>query len=256
MASRGDQQHDSSKQEPRGQQASGGAQGSTQQSGTQQGGAQQSGAQQSGTQQGGTQQGGTQQRSTQRPSDVEQPIAVSGERGMSRTQGRGMQRGAGLGVGRILSPWDLMRRMTAELDRLVTADAGTTATTRRNASGAATRDDADDLLRADWVPRLEIVQRDNAIVARVELAGLTPDEVDVSVQDGMLTISGERKIENREQDQGVMRTERAYGTFFRAIPLPEGADEDNISATFRDGVLELNIPISEPARGRRIDVRS
>jgi HSP20 family protein len=143
-----------------------------------------------------------------------------------------------------VSPWALMRRMTEELDRLVhDDDAGARAGARVTGS-----------IGADWVPRIEVARRDKNVLVRVELPGLKADDVDVTIENGVLGISGERTEERRDEDNGIVRTERAYGTFFRAIPLPDGADEDHITATFRDGVLELTIPISESERGRQIHV--
>jgi HSP20 family protein len=160
-----------------------------------------------------------------------------------------------LGQGRFLTPWSLMRRMNAELDRLVDAietQRNATATSMRTGDGT----DRDDLTQAAWVPRIEVLDRDGAMVVRAELAGLEPDDIVVNVENGTLSIWGERQQEQREKRDGIVRTERAYGTFFRAIPLPDSADEDNITATFRNGVLELVIPLTGRQQGRRVEVQS
>jgi HSP20 family protein len=107
------------------------------------------------------------------------------------------------------------------------------------------------------VPEIEVVERPNAMVVRADLPGVKPDEVSVTVDDGLLTISGERREERREERDGVVHSEVAYGAFSRDIPLPDGADDDRISASFRDGVLEIEIPVDQQrSRGRRIAVRS
>jgi HSP20 family protein len=72
----------------------------------------------------------------------------------------------------------------------------------------------------------------------------------------VLAISGERREENREEGEGFIRSEVSYGTFFRTIPLPEGADENRVAATFRNGVLEISIPVSDREQGRRVKVQS
>ena len=78
---------------------------------------------------------------------------------------------------------------------------------------------------------------------------------EVSVDDGVLTISGEREQEQREDGDGFVRTERVYGQFFRSIPLPEGANTERVEAQLRNGVLEVTVPVSR-REGRRIKVRS
>jgi HSP20 family protein len=164
-------------------------------------------------------------------------------------------------AGRLVTPWELMRRMNAELDRLVGAvemQRNRGASSRMNTSDGAANDggSVDDLTRVDWIPRIEVVQADGAMVVRAELPGLKPDDIVVNVENGVLSIWGERRQEQREQRDGAVRTERVYGTFLRSIPLPDGADEDQVTATFRDGVLELTIPVTERDRGRRITVQS
>jgi HSP20 family protein len=72
----------------------------------------------------------------------------------------------------------------------------------------------------------------------------------------MLTLSGERQQEEQEERDGFVRTEREYGAFVRTIPLPEGADENRVSAKFNDGVLEITIPVSKREKGRRVEVQS
>lgn len=162
------------------------------------------------------------------------------------------------GGGRLLSPWALMRRMTAELDRLAATDGRDQPAVASGAEASSQSQGTDDagLMRVDWVPRIEVAKRDGNLVVRAELAGIKPDDVNITVDDGLLTISGERKQEQHEERDGIVRTERAYGTFFRALPLPDGVDEEHIAAKFRDGVLELTIPVAERERGRRIPVES
>ena len=106
-----------------------------------------------------------------------------------------------------------------------------------------------------WVPQIEVIQRPKAFVVRADLPGLSPDDMQVSIDDGVLNIAGERRQEKREEREGFIRTERSYGTFHRAVPLPAGADNEHVSATFRDGVLEVTLPMTGGGRGRRIPVQ-
>jgi HSP20 family protein len=167
-----------------------------------------------------------------------------------------------MGRGMPFSPWELVRRMSDELGQLVTSmEPMRPGAARRSESlaptlsspGATLADLADESAIA-WVPQIEVQQRPNELVVRADLPGVTPDLVEVSVDDGLLTISGERQQEEREERDGFIRTERVYGAFSRTIPLPDGADEDHVTAAFRDGVLEIIVPVTASERGRRVPV--
>jgi len=106
------------------------------------------------------------------------------------------------------------------------------------------------------VPHIEVEQRGGDLVVRADLPGSAAEDINVTVDRGRLIISGERRQENREEREGFIRSEISYGTFYRTIPLPEGADENRIAATFRDGVLEITIPVSERDQGRKVQVQS
>ena len=109
--------------------------------------------------------------------------------------------------------------------------------------------------RGAVAPR-EVEQRGGDLVVRADLPGLKAEDINVSVDRGLLTISGERRQENREEREGFIRSEISYGTFYRTIPLPEGADENRVAAIFRNGVLEITIPVSEREPGRKVQVQS
>jgi len=103
----------------------------------------------------------------------------------------------------------------------------------------------------EWMPQIEMMQNNGQFTVRADLPGLTKDDVKVEVTDDFLTISGERKEEKEEKQEGFYRSERAYGSFYRQIPLPEGAKTENAAATFQNGVLEITIPapkIAAPTR--------
>jgi len=107
-----------------------------------------------------------------------------------------------------------------------------------------------------WAPQVEVFHRNNELVVRADLPGLSKDDVKVDVTDDQLIIQGERKREHQEEREGVYRSERSYGSFYRAIPLPEGAIGDQAKATFKDGVLEVVMPAppEQVRRGRRLDI--
>jgi HSP20 family protein len=105
-----------------------------------------------------------------------------------------------------------------------------------------------------WVPDVEAFQRNNELVIRADLPGLKKDEVSVEVTDNAVVLHGERRQEHEEDREGLYRSERVYGSFYRAIPLPEGAMTDQAKANFRDGVLEITMPAPPQSRGRRLEI--
>jgi HSP20 family protein len=107
-----------------------------------------------------------------------------------------------------------------------------------------------------WVPPIEAFMRDGAFVVRAELPGLTEKDVSVELAGDVLTIKGERKEEKTSTEGDYYRTERSYGTFQRAVALPEGAAGDRARASFKNGVLEISVPVT-PTRAadvRKIEV--
>jgi HSP20 family protein len=106
-----------------------------------------------------------------------------------------------------------------------------------------------------WAPDVEVYQKNNELTIRADLPGLRRDEVTVEVSDDAVTIQGDRKREHEEEREGFYRSERSYGSFYRIIPLPEGAMTDQAKANFKDGVLEITMP-APPAstKGRRLEI--
>jgi HSP20 family protein len=107
-----------------------------------------------------------------------------------------------------------------------------------------------------WSPKIDVVQRGNELIIRADLPGVNPDDVVVEIGDNAITVSGERRQEHTEEHGSIYRFERAYGTFFREIPLPEGAIADQAKARFKEGVLEIRVPAppEQVARGRRLEI--
>jgi len=112
------------------------------------------------------------------------------------------------------------------------------------------------LEEARWIPHVEVVEKNGQLIVRTDLPGLSKEEVTVEINDEMLIIQGERKREEEEKDERFYRSERSYGNFYRAIPLPEGVNPETAKATFKDGVLEVTLP-APPApekRTRKVEI--
>lgn len=93
-----------------------------------------------------------------------------------------------------------------------------------------------------WTPDVEMFRRDNAIVVRADVPGMSRNDLTIEITDGQLVLRGERKHEKEEKKEGYYRAERTYGTFYRTLPLPDGVKVEEAKATIKDGVLEVTIP--------------
>src|SRR5919108_4209552 len=107
-----------------------------------------------------------------------------------------------------------------------------------------------------WVPPMDLVEAEDHFVLKADLPGLREGDVNIEVQDGTLSISGERKAEHEQHEKGWYRIERSFGAFNRSLTLPDGVDPDGIQASFSDGVLEIHIPKPEERKPRRISISS
>lgn len=122
-------------------------------------------------------------------------------------------------------------------------------------TGEGTQEDQRRTHATAWVPSTDIFARQGDLIIRCELAGVTEEDIDVSVTGGILMISGERKNDTRDEDVGYYVRERSYGNFRRTMTLPEGVDEDQISATYENGMLEVTIKDgAHAAAPRRIKI--
>lgn len=128
-------------------------------------------------------------------------------------------------------PWPLMRRFNDEMDRWF----------------GGSRETAETQV---WSPNIEVREKDNNLIVCADLPGMNKDDVKVEVTDEGLAIQGERRQEHEEKREGYYRSERSYGSFYRVIPLPEGTNPEQAKANFKDGVLEITMPIPEAARRR------
>jgi HSP20 family protein len=107
-----------------------------------------------------------------------------------------------------------------------------------------------------WVPEIEVLQKNGEFIVRADLPGLKKENVKVEITENVLTLSGERKEEKEEKREGFYRSERSYGSFYRQVPLPEGAKTDRANAEFKDGVLEITMQVPErQPRARRLEIK-
>jgi HSP20 family protein len=136
------------------------------------------------------------------------------------------------------NPFGMMRRFTKDMERLFN-DFEEFRFSNFFKDFAPFRMELD---RGEWVPRIEVLENNGQLMVRADLPGLTKDDVNVEFTDDMLRISGERQEENEEKREGYYRSERSYGSFYRQLPLPEGARTEEATATFRNGVLEITMP--------------
>ena len=107
----------------------------------------------------------------------------------------------------------------------------------------------------DWTPALDLTQDKENFVAKIELPGMEKDDIDVSLHEGALTIRGERKAEEKQEDEGQLRTERVFGSFSRSVRLPKPVNEGKVVATYKDGVLTVTAPLLEEVKPKQIDVK-
>lgn len=110
------------------------------------------------------------------------------------------------------------------------------------------------LTMVDWAPSADISETDTEYLIKAEIPGVKKEDVKVTVQDGMLTIQGERKMEKEEKDKKFHRIERSYGSFMRSFRVPDDADEASIKAEFKDGMLNITLGKTAQAKPRSINV--
>jgi HSP20 family protein len=108
---------------------------------------------------------------------------------------------------------------------------------------------------AEWAPLVDIVEDDHEYLIKAELPEVKKEEVKVTVQDGVLSLAGDRKFLKEEKNKKYHRLERAYGSFVRTFSLPEDADETKVTADFKEGILQVHLPKSEKARPKNIEVQ-
>lgn len=108
---------------------------------------------------------------------------------------------------------------------------------------------------AEWTPLVDIYEADGKFLVRAELAGVDKDDVNVSIDENLLTIKGKKQFVEAKEGEKWKRVETQYGEFSRSFTLPDNIDADKVSAAYKDGVLELSVPKTEPAKPKLIDVK-
>ena len=154
---------------------------------------------------------------------------------------------------RRFSPWSSFRELQREQDQMMRSmlnGLGVLGAPTLAPAGSAEPE-------ATWMPAIDVVTRDSDIIVRAELGGIDPaKDVDISVHGGVLTIRGERRSEDRQENDQYVRLERHYGAFERTLAIPEGVNPDNIEAQYRDGVLQVTIPgAAQVASVRKVPVQ-
>jgi HSP20 family protein len=107
-----------------------------------------------------------------------------------------------------------------------------------------------------WVPAMDLTEADDHFELKADLPGLGEGDVSLEIQDGTLTVSGERKFEQESSERGFYRVERSFGSFSRSLTLPEGIDPEAVSAEFDRGVLTVRIPKPEQRKPRRVEIKA
>ena len=137
-------------------------------------------------------------------------------------------------------PWNLLDQMRREMDRALDT---------RTSEGSS-------VATSDWVPAVDIKEEKDSFVIVADIPGVDPKDIEVHMENGMLTIKGEKESEKKEEREGYKRVERSYGSFYRRFSLPDTADAEKISAKSNNGVLEVRIGKQEQVQPRKISVNS
>ena len=116
------------------------------------------------------------------------------------------------------------------------------------------RQGAEDWMSGSWAPAVDIYEQNGNLVLQAEVPGLDPKDVDVRVENNVLTLRGERKLEQNVNKDNYHRVERSYGSFTRSFTLPNQVDTDKIQANYKDGVLRLTLPTREEAKPKQIAI--
>jgi HSP20 family protein len=107
-----------------------------------------------------------------------------------------------------------------------------------------------------WAPPVDIFEKQDQLVLRAEVPGVQREDLDVRIENGVLTLEGERKQENDVAEGNAHLTERSYGSFTRSFSLPTTVDASKVAATYKDGVLEITVPKAETAKSKKVDIKA
>lgn len=137
-------------------------------------------------------------------------------------------------------PWTVVNQLQREMNRLF--------------EGREGQVEDGNVATSDWIPAVDIRDEPNRFVILADVPGVDVKDIEVQMENGMLSIRGERKHEVKEDQKGYKRVERTRGTFYRRFTLPDTADADKVAATCKNGVLEVVIPKQEKVKPRRISI--
>lgn len=137
-------------------------------------------------------------------------------------------------------PWSLLDQMRQEMQRAMDS---------RTAEGSS-------VATSDWVPAVDIKEDKDCFMIFADIPGVDPKDIDVNMENGILTIKGEKETEKKEEHDGYKRVERSFGSFYRRFSLPDSANPEKISARSNHGVLEVRIAKQEKVQPRKITVNS
>ena len=143
-------------------------------------------------------------------------------------------------------PWSLLDRFQQQLNQLGYADKAL----------ADNDNDYSNVVTSRWSPAVDIKEEADRFLITADLPGVDPKDIEITMDNGVLTIKGERQSEAREEKEGYKRVERVSGAFYRRFSLPDTADADRIEAKGKDGVLEVTLPKHEKVQSRKIEVKS
>ena len=145
---------------------------------------------------------------------------------------------------RTYEPWNLLDRFQEQLNQLGYA----------NREIANSDHDQSHVVTSHWRPAVDIKEEADRFVIMADLPGVDPGDIEITMENGVLSIKGERKAEIRDEKEGYKQVERVSGTFYRRFSLPDSADAERIEAKGKDGVLEVSLPKHEKVQPRRIAV--
>lgn len=136
------------------------------------------------------------------------------------------------------NPWSLFDQLQRELNRYPMKN----------------EDDNGDVVTSDWAPSVDIKEEDDRFLLVADIPGVDPNDIEVNMEHGILSIKGERESEKKTEREGYKRIEREHGIFYRRFTMPDGVNPDGIDANCKNGVLTVTIPKQEAAQPRRIKV--
>ncbi|GIW39822.1 MAG: molecular chaperone [Candidatus Binatia bacterium] len=145
--------------------------------------------------------------------------------------------------------WDPFRELEEMTERLNRLFAGTP----RRATRAG--EDREAITAPEWAPVVDIEETPDEYLIKAEVPGVSRDDVKITVENGVLTLQGERKQEKEEKGRKFHRVERFYGSFLRSFTLPDNVDEEKVRAELKDGVLTVHLPKSEKAKPKAVEVK-